>query len=136
MLPIALRLHPGDDILEELEHLVHEQKIDAACVLTCVGSLTTAILRMANCEEATTLEGHFEIVSLVGLLSRHGSHLHIAVSDKHGKTIGAHLLPGSRVYTTAEIVIGVLPEHRFLRTLDPQTGYPELTIQPATESKE
>jgi len=136
MLPIALRLHPGDDILDELERRVRERKIDAACVLACVGSLTRAVLRMANCEEATTLDGHFEIVSLAGLLSRHGSHLHIAISDKHGKTVGAHLLPGCKVYTTAEIVIGVLPEYRFLRTHDPETGYPELTIQPATETKE
>ncbi|BDQ35519.1 PPC domain-containing DNA-binding protein [Pseudodesulfovibrio portus] len=136
MLPIALRLHPGDDVLEELERLVREREIQAACVLTCVGSLTRAVLRMANCAEATTLEGHFEIVSLVGLLSSHGSHLHIAISDGSGKTVGAHLLPGSRVYTTAEIVVGVMPEYRFLRTHDPETGYPELSIQPTTVTKE
>ena len=133
---LAIRLHPGDDPLAELDRLAVERKIEAACVLTCVGSLTTAVLRMANSPEATTLEGHFEIVSLTGVLSRHGSHCHIAVSDGRGRTVGAHLLPGSRVYTTAEIVLGILPDCRFLRTFDPDTGYPELDIQPSTSDKE
>jgi predicted DNA-binding protein with PD1-like motif len=99
-----------------------------------VGSLTRATLRYANRNEPTVLTGHFEIVSLSGILSRHGSHFHIAISDGQGRTIGAHLLPGSAVYTTAEIVLGILPDLRFLRTFDPQTGYPELDIQ--TSAKE
>lgn len=110
--------------------------MEAACVLTCVGSLTTAVLRFANQSEAATLEGHFEIVSLTGVLSRHGSHAHIAIADSDGRTYGAHLLHGSRIYTTAEIVLGELPGYRFLRTFDSRTGYPELDIQPATQSKE
>lgn len=132
----AIRLHPGEDPLAELERLALEQEWEAACVLACVGSLTRAELRMANRSETTTLEGHFEIVSLEGIVSRHGSHLHIAVADGTGRTTGAHLLPGSRVYTTAEIVLGMLPGHRFLRTFDPETGYPELDIHPATRNKE
>lgn len=40
-------------------------------MLTCVGSLTRAVLRFANQEEAVTLEGHFEIVvSLTGVFSQ------------------------------------------------------------------
>ncbi len=67
-------------------------------------------------------------VSLTGTLSRHGSHFHIAIADGTGRTIGAHLLEGCRVYTTAEIVIGILADVSFLRTVDVQTGYPELEI--------
>ncbi|MBG0790289.1 MAG: DNA-binding protein [Desulfovibrionaceae bacterium] len=132
MQTLAIRLRPGDDLLAELDRLAVERDWEAACILTCVGSLTTAVLRMANSPESTSLEGHFEIVSLTGALSRHGSHCHIAISDGDGRTVGAHLLPGCRVYTTAEIVLGILPECRFLRTLDPETGYPELDIQSAT----
>ena len=129
MEPLALRLKPGQDLLLELEKVVQERGIEAACVLTCVGSLTRAVLRFANQGQSTELTGHFEIVSLTGLLSRHGSHFHIAISDGEGKTIGAHLMEGSRVYTTAEIVLGVFPEYSFLRTFDPETGYPELEIK-------
>lgn len=136
MKPLAVRFKPGQDILLELERIAQEQKIEAACVLTCVGSLTKAVLRFANQGEATELNGHFEIVSLTGVLSRHGSHFHIAISDGEGKTTGAHLLEGSKVYTTAEIVLAVFPEYSFLRTFDPGTGYPELEIKPQTSSKE
>ena len=43
--------------------------------------------------------------------------------------IGGHLCAGSLVRTTAELVIGLLPEWRFNRELDPATGYPELQIK-------
>jgi len=125
---LPLRLHPGQDLKVELDRLIAEQGIDAACILTCVGSLTTAVLRFANQEHSSRLDGHFEIVSLTGVLSRHGSHYHIAISDESGRTYGAHLLDGCKVYTTAEIVIGLIPDCTFLRTFDPQTGYPELEI--------
>lgn len=136
MTSIPLRLLPGQDLLVELDRIAKDRDLEAACVLTCVGSLTTATLRFANRNRATEMTGHFEIVSLTGVLSKHGSHCHIAISDGNGKTYGAHLLPGSTVYTTAEIVLATLPDYQFLRTLDPRTGYPELDIQPATHSKE
>ncbi len=44
--------------------------------------------------------------------------------------IGGHLCAGSLVRTTAELVIGLLPEFQFRRELDPATGYAELRISP------
>lgn len=126
----AARLHPGDDLLLALDRLARSRNLDAACVLACVGSLTQATLRFANQEKPAVLHGHFEIVSLTGTLSQYGAHYHIAIADEAGRTYGAHLLAGCLIYTTAEIVIGTLPDFRFLRTHDPQTGYPELDIQP------
>ncbi|MCJ2163333.1 MULTISPECIES: PPC domain-containing DNA-binding protein [unclassified Pseudodesulfovibrio] len=136
MIPIAVRLHPGQDLLRELEYFCRAQSLDAGCVLTCVGSLTTAVIRFANQEQAEELHGHFEIVSLTGVLSTHGAHCHISISDREGRTVGGHLMAGCNVYTTAEIIIGTCPGMRFLRTFDPQTGYPELeiaTIEPEEE---
>ena len=126
--PLALRLHPGQDLKAELDNLAQSRSIEAACIITCAGSLTKAVLRYANQEQAVALDGYFEILSLTGTLSRHGSHFHIAIADGTGRTIGAHLLEGCQVYTTAEIVIGILAEVSFLRTVDGQTGYPELEI--------
>jgi hypothetical protein len=40
------------------------------------------------------MEGHFEIVSLVGIVAVNGSHVHICLSDGEGRCIGGHLLPG------------------------------------------
>jgi predicted DNA-binding protein with PD1-like motif len=125
----ALRLHPGEDPKAALDAFALANQLEAACVLTCVGSLRKAVLRFANQEQATTLEGHFEIVSLTGVFSIQGSHYHIAISDGEGRTYGAHLMEGSEVYTTAEIVLASLDGLRFKRSFDPQTGYPELDIQ-------
>ncbi|MBT9391939.1 DNA-binding protein [Hymenobacter sp. NST-14] len=127
----ALRLRPGQDVRQELLAFVEHHNLKAACVLTAVGSLTTATLRLANQEGATVYQGHFEIVSLVGTLARSGSHLHLSVSDSTGRTVGGHLLEGNRVYTTLELVIGELPELEFRRETDPTFGYRELTVYPA-----
>jgi uncharacterized protein len=125
----AFRLKPGQDLKVELDQLAHAQGWEAACVLTCVGSLTTAVLRFANQPDGTVLKGHFEIVSLTGVFSVHGSHYHISISDEQGRTYGAHLLEGCKVYTTAELVIGLLPGLQFLRTPCPESGYDELEVK-------
>ncbi len=124
----SLRLHPHQDLLVELDNWAAAHAVEAACVLTCVGSLRRAVLRYANQPEGNELDGKFEIVALTGTLSRHGSHYHVALSDGNGRTIGGHLLEGCHIYTTAEIVLGVLPDVRFLRLPDAATGYDELYI--------
>lgn len=125
---LSLRLHPEQDLKTELDRLMDKHDVEAACILTCVGSLTVAVLRFANQETPQRLEGHFEIVSLTGVMSKYGSHYHIAIAGEQGNSYGAHLMEGCRIYTTAEIVIGIIPNSSFLRRLDPQTGYPELEV--------
>jgi len=125
----AFRLHPGEDILITIEKFLAENTIDAAIILACVGSLRTAALRFANQEEKVVLQGPFEILALSGVLSWNGSHYHISIADREGKTLGAHLMEGSEVFTTAEIVIGVLDGLEFHRVHDDKTGYPELSIK-------
>ena len=99
----ALRLRPGDDLRQQLTAFVQANHILAGTILTCVGSLTVATLRLANQDGPTEYRGHFEIVSLVGTLSTNGSHLHLAVSDSTGRTIGGHLLDGCRVCVQSSV---------------------------------
>ena len=131
----ALRLRPGDDLRQQLTAFTKQHNIKAGAIVTCVGSLTTATLRLANQEGPTVYQGHFEIVSLVGTLSTNGSHLHLSVADSTGRTLGGHLLDGNRIYTTAELVIGVLDELDFRRETDPVSTYQELSIYPAPGAK-
>jgi predicted DNA-binding protein with PD1-like motif len=126
----ALRLKPNQDLKESLKNFVISNNIEAGFILTTVGSLKQATLRFANQNDSKVLQDKFEIVSLVGTLSTHGIHLHISISDKDGKTIGGHLEKGCLIYTTAEIVIGVSEDFIFVRTVDENTGYKELEIQP------
>lgn len=122
----ALRLLPGQDPIEELQRFARDRKLNAAFVASCAGSLTRVCIRFANQPQPVTLQGHFEIVSLSGTLHGAGRHLHVAVADSTGATFGGHLMPGSAVYTTAEIVIGELEGVGFEREPDSTTGYREL----------
>jgi hypothetical protein len=125
----AFRLGPGADLKKELSRIVRENDLRASVVLTCVGSLTRTVIRLADQPGPTTFDGKREIVSLVGTLGLAGEHLHIAVSDSTGRTIGGHLMEGSLVYTTAEIAVGELTELAFAREADPKTTYQELAIR-------
>ena len=131
---VPLRLHPGEDLRRALEAWMGEQQQQAGCMISAVGSLSVAQLRLAGASETTTICGELEIISLSGTLSPDGAHLHIAIVDNSGAVIGGHLGPGSLVRTTAELVIGLLPEWRFQRELDPATGYAELRISPQAPS--
>ena len=131
---VPLRLQPGADLRQALEAWMGEQQEQAGCMISAVGSLSMAQLRLAGASETTTICGELEIISLSGTLSPDGAHLHIAIADSSGAVIGGHLCPGSLVRTTAELVIGLLPEWRFQRELDPATGYAELRISPQAPS--
>ncbi len=130
MKTLAIRLHPGQDLRVALRDVCAEMNIEAACVVTCVGSLTRAPLRFAEATEATAIDGPLEIISLVGTLSRHGCHLHLSVADTQGVVTGGHLKDGAIVRTTAEIILGLIPDVRFARAYDDATGYEELDIAP------
>jgi predicted DNA-binding protein with PD1-like motif len=127
----ALRLSPGADLRQSIEKFATEHSIRAAYVGTCVGSLNHASIRFAENHDTTIVEGPLEIVSLTGTLSVYGAHLHVAVSDGRGQTVGGHLNAGSPVHTTAEIVIVELPQLVFDRDVDPATTWKELVIRDA-----
>lgn len=129
MRTFALRLRPHQDLRGELEALARSRDLHAAFILTCVGSLRHAALRLADKDETTHYDAKFEILSLVGTLSPDGAHLHIALADGTGRTIGGHLMDGNLIYTTAEIVVGELEDVHFSRPIDPETTYDELTIE-------
>ncbi len=126
-----LRLRPGELLLESLQKWARENSIEAASVLSVVGSLRKATLRYANLPGPETLEGPFEVVSLSGTLSKDSMHLHASVSDSKGFTRGGHLTGENRIHTTLELVIGVYPGVRFLREKDAASGYAELVVAPA-----
>ena|ERR1700723_2466976 len=130
----AFRLTPGADLRAELERLTRELSLGAGCILTCVGSLAHARLRMpgaaGEAETFRTFEGPMEIVSLTGTIGPDGPHVHISLAQSDGACVGGHLVPGCLVHTTAELVIGELPDVDFRRVPDPATGYSELAVSP------
>lgn len=135
MKTLPLRLTPGQDLRSALEAAVREQGCQAAFVISGIGSLSDARIRFAGVDLAQTLAGDSEILSLSGTVGvdeagRSHSHLHMAVSTAAGAVFGGHVVPGCRVRTTAEVLLGLLPEWRFSREADPATGFPELVVRP------
>ena len=129
MQTFAFRLKPDEDLKQALQAFTQKQDIKAGCILSAIGSLKQASIRFANRDTTTFLQDKFEILSLNGTLATTGIHIHIAIANSQGETIGGHLENGCIIYTTAEIVIGVSKEFTFDRTIDKQTGYKELEIK-------
>jgi uncharacterized protein len=129
MRSLTFRLKPGRDLWNSIEDVVKENRIEAGCILSAVGSFTHATLRLANREQHNEYDGHFEIVSITGTVSVHGSHIHISISDGDGVTLGGHLVPGCLIYTTAEIVLAVFDDVVYRRELlENDSGYEELVV--------
>ena len=88
----------------------------------------TRVLRFANKAETTRYSGHFEVVALSGYLAQDEFHLHMAVSDGEGCTMGGHVMEGNRVYTAVVIAVQENRRLRYRRAFDPASGYQELVI--------
>ena len=129
MKQITRRLKPGKDLKGEIEKMVKENNIKAGCILSVVGSLSKASLRLADGKKVKSWDKPFEIVSGTGTVSVNGCHIHIAISDEDGNVFGGHLKEGCVVNTTAEIVLLVFPDMEYKRVFDEETGYDELETE-------
>ncbi len=134
---IAARFNQGQDLKQAICEYVVSQQLTSASVVSAVGSLSNACIRMAgaqpNKQDVRTYTGGFEIVSLIGTIDYNGkAHLHISFSDSEGNVIGGHVKDGCIIHTTVELTLLESPHLTFERVVDPQTGFDELTI---TESK-
>lgn len=127
---IPLRLHPGDDLRQALEAWIAHEGEGSAWIVSGIGSLTVAQLRLAGRTEESGLDRDLEILTLQGSLCRSGSHIHITVADANGAVVGGHLCEGSVVRTTAEVLVARLPQWQLQRVVDLTTGDRELEILP------
>jgi uncharacterized protein len=126
----TIRFKPNQDLRQGLEDIVRQHNIRAGIILTMVGSLKMACLRVNGGTELTK-GGPFEIVSATGTLGIGGLHVHLSIAEADGKVIGGHLKRGCNVHTTVEVVIGHIIEEEFHRVADNQTGYDELQVRTA-----
>lgn len=128
----ATRLQPGDDLKAAIIEFAKTKNIAAGVIVSAVGSLQKAQLRMAGAQpdnqDVRHLTGPFEIVSLVGTVSINGEHLHMAISDQQGRVVGGHLKDGCIVETTVELVLAADDHLEFTREVDPTTGFKELSV--------
>jgi predicted DNA-binding protein with PD1-like motif len=130
---IATRLHEGQDLKQTIERLVAAMNVSAATVISGVGSLNVAMLRMAGAaaekQDIRRIAGPLEVVSLIGNVGQGRTHLHMAVSDTEGTVVGGHVKEGCEIHTTLELVLAVEDKLTFSEAMDPDTGFGELRIQ-------
>lgn len=123
---LPLRLRPGEDLRRALEAAVANQGCEAGFIVSGIGSLDQARLRMAGAAEVLEMAGALEVLTLAGSVAANGSHLHASLADAQGRVLGGHLAYGCRVRTTAEVLLALLPDWHFRREHDAATGYDEL----------
>jgi predicted DNA-binding protein with PD1-like motif len=132
MKTIIFRLKPGADLKSSIEATIKQHNVHAGFIITCVGGLTQAVVRMAGAtpdsQDIRTFKDDFEIVSLVGTISVNGTHLHMSFSDNDGIVHGGHLKEGTIIHPTAEIVIGIDEDIQMNREFDQETGFDELVV--------
>jgi predicted DNA-binding protein with PD1-like motif len=131
---LPIRLTPGQDLRAALEVAVLAQNCRAAFVLSGIGSLSTAGIRLAGAAQPTRLTESMEILTLSGTVAaggdKTGSHMHMVISTATGQVLGGHVASGCIVLTTAEVLLALLPDWQFTREPDSLTGYDELVIRP------
>ncbi len=133
MKTVCTRLRRGDDLLLSIWQLACDHGIRAGVLLSGVGCLSRLCVRDASGIALRNIAEDCEIVSLTGTVSDIRCHLHISVSKEDLSTLGGHLMPGSIVNTTCELVIGILEDWSFSVEEDCETGYDELVFHKLTE---
>ena len=128
MKELAFRLKKGDDLRVSIEEICRNKDVDTAVVLSGVGCVYQAKIRLADAKKYLEVKRDYEIVSLTGTISKGKAHIHISLSDDEGNCIGGHLESGCLINTTAEIVLGILEHYSSQREYDENTGYDEIVF--------
>lgn len=125
---LAKRLQYGADLKKEIENLCYQNGVTSAVVISSVGCVYKATIRLADGKTIKEYDGNYEILTINGTISKNGSHLHISFSDINGNTFGGHLCYNTLINTTCELVLVGINEYSFTREYDEKTGYDELII--------
>ena len=122
----VFRLTKGTDLKKSIANYCFKNNILAGVIVSSVVSLDKCVMRNAGATEIKEINGPLEIISLNGTVSINRIHLHLSVSNSELLVFGGHLVDGSIVNTTAEIVIIELDSYVFDKEFDESTGYYEL----------
>ena len=133
---IAVRLKPGTDVLLGLQEACERNGINNGVILSAIGSLKDP--HFCNPVELPTkagygygetlhLTGPIELTSAAGIICHDDEgntnlHVHVGLSDRHGNAHGGHLVEGTKVLLTVDVVIaeieGVVMGRKFNEELE------------------
>ena len=116
---IAVRLKPGTDVLLGLQEACERNGINNGVILSAIGSLQDP--HFCNPVELPTkagygygetlhLTGPIELTSASGIICHDDEgntnlHVHMKVTDRHGNAHGGHLVEGTKVLLTVDVIL-------------------------------
>ncbi len=134
----AIRLKPGTDVLLGLTEACKELGINNGVILSAIGSLDGA--KFCNPVELPTkagygygevlhLTGPIELTSAAGIICHDDEgninlHVHMGLSDRYGNAHGGHLVEGTKVLITVDVIIAKIEGLVMGRKFDPELEVP------------
>ena len=116
---IAVRLKPGTDVLLGLQEACERNGINNGVILSAIGSLQDP--HFCNPVELPTkagygygetlhLTGPIELTSASGIICHDDEgntnlHVHMTVTDRHGNAHGGHLVEGTKVLLSVDVIL-------------------------------
>lgn len=116
---IAVRLKPGTDVLLGLQEACERNGINNGVILSAIGSLQDP--HFCNPVELPTkagygygetlhLTGPIELTNASGIICHDDEgntnlHVHLTVTDRHGTAHGGHLVEGTKVLLTVDVIL-------------------------------
>ncbi len=98
----------GIDVFNSLNELNNDHN-STSFLISAVGDLSKVSFKCPLNDKPVILEKKLEIITLTGFLKTSESHFHISVSDEKCSVFGGHLLPGTIVLKSLDVLIGVIP---------------------------
>lgn len=135
---VALRLRPGTDVLLGLEEACKRAGINNGVILSAIGSLDSPCF----CDpvelptnagygygETLHLTGPIELAGASGIICHDDEgntnlHVHMTVTDRHGNAHGGHLVEGTKVLLTVDVIIAEIEGVVMGRKFDPELEVP------------
>lgn len=117
---LAIRLKPGTDVLLGLEEACKANGINNGVILSAIGSLRDPhfcdVVELPTKAgygygETLHLTGPIELTNASGIICHDDEgntnlHVHMTVTDRHGNAHGGHLVEGTKVLLTVDVIIG------------------------------
>ena len=132
---VVLRLKPGTDLIKGIQSACERYDIHNGVIISGIGSLgrvrfcDVEALPVKKCGYGygRTLEMNetIELTGASGVICSDAEnninlHIHLSMSDKNGKAYGGHLVEGTTVLMTADIVIEEIEGIAMRREYDPE----------------
>ena len=132
---VVLRLKPGTDLIKGIQSACERYDIHNGVIISGIGSLGSVrfcdveALPVKKCGygygRTLELNETIELTGASGMICSDAEnninlHIHLSMSDKNGKAYGGHLVEGTTVLMTADIVIEEIEGIAMRREYDPE----------------